>query len=67
MYLGILINPCLLWSYHVKSLAPKLATTTGMSAKLRPYATLEGLENIHYGIFASLMNYGSQMWDQYVD
>ena len=66
-YLGILIDPCLTWSYHVKSLAPKLARAAGMLAKLRHYVDQEGLKNIYHGIFASLMNYGSQVWGQYLN
>ena len=66
-YLGILIDPYLTWSYQVKSLAPKLARAAGMLAKLRHYVPQEGLKNIYYGIFASLMNYGSQVWGQYLN
>ena len=66
-YLGILIDPHLTWNYHIKTLAPKLARATGMLAKLRHYVPHEGLRNIYFGIFASIMNYGSQIWGQFLN
>jgi hypothetical protein len=66
-YLGILIDPYLTWKYHIQSLAPKLARATGMLAKLRHYVPQESLRNIYFGIFASIMNYGSQIWGQYLN
>ena len=61
-YLGILIDPYLTWNYHIKSLAPKLARAAGMLAKLRHFVPHESLRNIYFGIFASIMNNGSQIW-----
>ena len=66
-YLGILIDPYLTWNYHIKSLAPKLARAAGMLAKLRHYVPHESLRNIYFGIFASIMNYGAQIWGQYMN
>jgi hypothetical protein len=66
-YLGILIDPYLTWNYHIKSLAPKLARAAGMLAKLRHFVPHESLRNIYFGIFASIMNYGSQIWGQYLN
>ena len=45
-YLGILIDPHLNWSYHVKTLAPKLGRAIGMLAKLRHFVTPEILRNM---------------------
>ena len=36
-YLGILIDPHLTWSYHIKSLTPKLTRAAGMLSKIRHY------------------------------
>ena len=66
-YLGILIDPYLTWNYHIKSLAPKLARAAGMLAKLRHYVPHESLRNIYFGIFASIMNYGAQIWGQHMN
>ena len=63
-YLGILIDSHLNWSYHVKTLAPKLSHAIGMLAKIRHF-TIENLRNIYFGIFASLLNYGAQIWGQH--
>ena len=62
-YLGILIDPHLNWSYHVKTLAPKLSRAIGMLAKIRHF-TVENLRNIYFGIFSSLLNYAAQIWGQ---
>ena len=64
-YLGILIDSQLNWSYHIKSLVPKLSRANGMLAKLRHYLKPESLRNVYYAIFASLMNYGAHVWGQY--
>ena len=63
-YLGILIDSQLNWSYHVKSLVPKLARANGMLAKIRHYVSRESLRSIYFAIFSSLMNYGSHVWGQ---
>ena len=63
-YLGILIDSQLNWSYHVKSLVPKLARANGMLAKIRHYVSQESLRSIYFAIFSSLMNYGSHVWGQ---
>ena len=66
-YLGILIDPHLNWSYHTKTLAPKLSRAIGMLAKMRHFVTPEILRNLYFGIFFSLMTYGAQIWGQYVN
>ena len=63
-YLGILIDPHLNWSYHVKTLAPKLSRVIGMLAKIRHF-TMDNIKNIYFGIFSSLLNYGAQVWGQH--
>ena len=63
-YLGILIDSQLSWSYHVKSLVPKLSRANGMLAKIRHYVTPESLRSIYFAIFSSLMTYGAHVWAQ---
>ena len=46
-YLGLLIDPHLNWSYHVKCLAPKLSRATGMLAKVRHFVKSDALRNIY--------------------
>ena len=36
-----------------------------MLTKIRHYVTTDTLRNVYYGIFSSLLNYGSQIWGQY--
>ena len=52
------------WSYHVKSLVPKLSRANGMLAKIRHYVTKESLRSIYFAIFGSIMNYGAHVWGQ---
>ena len=66
-YLGILIDPHLNWSYHTKTLAPKLSRAVGMLAKMRHFVTPEVLRNLYFGIFSSLMTYGAQIWGQHIN
>ena len=63
-YLGILIDSQMNWSYHIKSLVPKLARANGMLAKIRHYVSKESLRSIYFAIFSSLMNYGAHVWGQ---
>ena len=63
-YLGVLIDPHLNWSYHIQAIASKLSRAIGMLAKIRHFVSVENLRNIYHGIFASLQNYGAQIWDQ---
>ena len=64
-YLGIILDPHLNWSAHVNSLAPKLNRAAGMLAKVRHFVTKHTLRNIYFGIFSSLLTYGSQVWGQF--
>ena len=64
-YLGIILDPNLNWSHHVDSLSTKLARATGMLAKTRHYVSDTTLRSIYFGIFSSLLTYGSQIWGQY--
>ena len=66
-YLGLLIDSHLNWGYHTKSLATKLTRAVGMLAKLRHFVSKSTLRNIYFGIFSSLLTYGSQIWGQYVN
>ena len=38
-----------------------------MLAKLRHFVPQKSLRNIYFGIFASIMNYGSQVWGQFMN
>ena len=36
-----------------------------MLSKIRHFVTTDNLRNIYFGIFASILNYGAQVWGQY--
>ena len=63
-YLGVLLDSHLEWNYHVDELSTKLSRAVGMLAKIRHYVSKETLNMIYYGIFSSLLHYGSQNWGQ---
>ena len=66
-YLRILIDPRLNWNYHTKMLAPNLSRAVGMLAKIRHFVSTENLRIIYFGFFSSLLNYGAQIWGQYLN
>ena len=59
-YLGILIDSQLNFSYHINSISNKLGRAIGMLAKIRHYFTKDTLRSIYFGIFSSVLIYGSQ-------
>ena len=63
-YLGVLIDSHLNWSYHINSLSSKLSRAIGMLAKIRHYVSEGTLRSIYFGIFSSLLTYGSQIFGQ---
>ena len=63
-YLGILIDANLNWSYQTEVLSAKLSRAIGMLSKIRHYVPINTLHSIYYGIFSSIMTYGSQIWGQ---
>ena len=64
-YLGIYIDTHLNWTAQVDSLSVKLSRSTGMLSKIRHYVSADTLRNIYFGIFSSLLTYGSQIWGQF--
>ena len=62
---GITLDPHLNWSFQADSLSTKLSRAVGMLAKIRHYVPQNTLRNIYFGIFSSLLTYGSQVWGQF--
>ena len=61
-YLGVLIDSQLNFSYHINSISNKLGRDIGMLAKNRHYVTKDTLRSIYFGIFSSVLIFGSQIW-----
>ena len=61
-YLGVLIDCHLTWKAHAMELHPKLSRAIGMLCKIRHFVNHETLCMIYYGIFSSILMYGSQIW-----
>ena len=63
-YLGVFIDCFLNWNTHLISLSKKLSRAAGMLSKIRHYVDWSTLHMVYYGIFSSIMYYGSQIWGQ---
>ena len=63
-YLGVFIDCFLNWSTHLTSLSKKLSRAAGMLSKIRHYVDWNTLHMVYFGIFSSIMSYGSQIWGQ---
>ena len=60
-YLGILLDPHLNWGPHIDVLSAKLNRAAGMLSKVRHFVSEDGLRNIYFSIFSSLMTYAYQI------
>ena len=66
-YLGITIDSFLNWRFHSNNLSIKLCRANGMLSKIRHYVTPNTVRMIYFGIFNSIMIYGSQIWGQFLN
>ena len=64
-YLGILIDCHLTWHAHATELQSKLSRSIGMLCKIRHFVQHDTLRSIYFGIFSSILMYGSQIWGQH--
>ena len=64
-YLGILIDCHFTWQAHENVLHSKLSRAIGMLCKIRHFVKYDTLCMIYYGIFSSILMYGSQIWGQH--
>ena len=62
--LGVYLDCHLNWHIHRTELSTKLSRATGMLSKIRYYVNKATLNMVYYGIFSSLLIYGSQIWGQ---
>ena len=64
-YLGIYIDNHLSWHQQEINLRSRLARAAGMLSKIRYYVSFETLRMVYFGIFSSILTYGSQIWGQH--
>ena len=64
-YLGIFIDCHFNWKVHQTELSSKLSRAIGMLSKIRHFVNHETLRMVYYGIFSSILMYGSQIWGQH--
>ena len=53
------------WHEQELNIATRLARAKGMLYKIRHYVNQKTLRMIYYGIFSSILTYGSQIWGQH--
>ncbi len=66
-YLGIYIDCHLNWKAHLTEISSRLSRANGMLCKIRHYVNFQTLKMIYFGIFSSILMYGSQIWGQQND
>ena len=64
-YLGVYIDCHLSWHKHEIDLHSRLSRATGMLCKIRHYVEFNTIRMIYFGIFSSILMYGSQIWGQH--
>ena len=61
----ICIDNFLSWQKMEQEMRSRLSRAAGMLGKIRHYVNFETLKMVYYGIFASILNYGSLIWGQH--
>ena len=64
-YLGVFIDCNFSWKIHQAEISAKLSRAIGMLCKIRHFVDHKILCMIYYGIFSSILMYGSQIWGQH--
>ena len=64
-YLGIYLDNHLSWQKQEQDMRSRLSRAAGMLCKIRHYVNFDTLKMVYYGIFASILNYGSLVWGQH--
>ena len=63
-YLGVYIDCHLTFKVHQIHTSAKLSRAVGMLCKVRYLVSQETLRMVYFGIFSSILTYGSQIWGQ---
>ena len=64
-YLGIYIDNYLSWHQQEQDMRIRLSRAAGMLCKIRHYVDFDTLKMVYYGIFSSILMYGSLIWGQH--
>ena len=64
-YLGIYLDNYLSWHQQEQDMRSRLSRAAGMLCKIRHYVDFNTLRMIYYGIFSSILMYGSLIWGQH--
>ena len=64
-YLGVYLDNFLSWQKQEQDMRSRLSRAAGMLCKIRHYVNFDTLKMVYYGIFGSILNYGSLIWGQH--
>ena len=63
-YLGVILDECLQWKFHINQLCLKLNKANAMLCKIHHYVNETTLRSIYYAIFQSHLSYVCTAWGQ---
>ena len=58
-YLGVLVDSSLSWKHQISNLNKKISRSIGIVYKLRPFLTLNVMNNVYYSLFPHYLCNGS--------
>ena len=61
-YLGVMIDDCVSWKYHVSYICSRLSRNIGIISKLRHYLSIKQLKQIYYNLIYPLISYAILAW-----
>ena len=61
-YLGVLVDSSLSWKHQISNLNKKISRSIGIMYKLRPFLTLNVMNNVYYSLVYSHIIYAIVVW-----
>ena len=62
-YLGVMIDDCVSWKYHISYICPKIPRNIGIISKLRQYLSINQLKQIYHKLIYPFLAYAILAWD----
>ena len=62
MYLGVMIDKCVSWKYHISYICYQISRNIGIISKLRHYLSIKQLKQIYYNLIYPYIAYASLAW-----
>ena len=61
-YLGVMIDDCVSWRYHISYICSKISRNIGIISKLRHYLSIKQLKQIYYNLIYPYIAYAILAW-----